>query len=88
MEMLDIFVSASITIFSLALLVISLLSYWKYRNIKLVFISLIVLVFFIRGIFLSLGLFNDQVLALTSRSSFWLFDLLILVLLYITALKR
>jgi hypothetical protein len=86
--MLDIFVSASITIFSLALLVISLLSYWKYRNIKLVFISLIVLVFFIRGIFLSLGLFNDQVLALTSRSSFWLFDLLILVLLYITALKR
>jgi predicted ferric reductase len=88
MELLDIFISASITIFSLALLMISLLSYWKYRNIKLVFISLIVLVFFIRGLFLSLGLFNDQVLALTSRSSFWLFDLLILVLLYITALKR
>jgi hypothetical protein len=88
METFDIFIGAGITIFSLALLIISLLSYHKYKNSKLFFISLVLLILFVRGVLLSLSLFNEQISEITSSSSIWLFDLLILVILYITSLKR
>jgi hypothetical protein len=88
MDIVSIFIIACITIFSLALLVISLLSYWKYKNIKLLFISMVFLVFFTRSVLLTLGLFYEQVAAVTSSVYIWMFDLLILVVLYIISLKR
>jgi hypothetical protein len=88
MDLFGIIVSASITIFSFALLVISVLSYWRYRNIKVLFIAAITVLFFIRGIIFSLGLFQHDILTMTAQSSFWLFDVVILLFLYMTALKR
>jgi hypothetical protein len=79
---------ASITIFSLVLLIVSTLSYWKYRKIKVLLISLMLLVFFTRGILLSLGLFYPQIEAFTSSVYIWVFDLLILAALYVTSLKK
>jgi hypothetical protein len=88
MEMESIVIHASITIFSVGLLVISLLSYQKYKNLKLLFISGVFLLFFIRGILLSLSLFVEEISAFTTSSYIWLFDLVMLILLFIATLKR
>ena len=79
---------ASITIFSLVLLIISLLSYWKYGKLRRLFISIILFMFFTRAVLLSLGLFYTQVEAFTSSVYIWVFDLAILAALYITSLKK
>ena len=79
---------ACITIFSLILLVVSLLSYRKYRSIKLLLISMMLLVFFARGVLLSLGLFVPSIAAFTSSIYIWVFDLVILTVLYVTSLKK
>jgi hypothetical protein len=88
MDYFGIIVSASITIFSFVLLVISALSYWRYRNIKVLFIAAITILFLIRGIIFSLSLFPTTIGSLTSSTLFWLFDVVILLFLYMTALKR
>ena len=87
-ETLDIVVSAFTSIFSLGLLVISVASYHKYKNIKLLFVSLVFLIFLIKSILLSLGIFNDEIAALTTTTFTGLFDLTILILLFIATLKR
>ena len=80
--------SAGITIFSLNLLVISLLSFLKYRNLKLLLMTLVFLLFFIRGLILSMDVIAGKSVDPTSIIYLWVFDLLILVFLYITSLKR
>jgi len=80
--------SAGITIFSLNLLVISLLSFLKYRNVKLLFMSMVFLLFFIRGLILSVNVILGENVDLVSIIYLWVFDLLILVFLYVTSLKR
>ncbi len=88
MDMESIVIFACMTIFSLVLLVVSLLSYWKYKKPKLLFISIVFFVFFIRSILLTLSLFYEQIEALTSSTYIWLFDLALLIVLYITSIKR
>ncbi|MCX6665931.1 MAG: hypothetical protein NT038_07750 [Euryarchaeota archaeon] len=89
MDVITICISACITIFSLGLLWISLASYRKYRNIKLLVVSLVFVVFFIRGILFSLSLFyKDMVGLISSGIVDGLIDLSILVLLFIATLKR
>jgi len=89
MDMGSIIISACITIFSLGLLMISLASYRKYKNLKLLVISFVFLIFLIKGILLSLGLFYNEIKMVTTDSlSVGFFDLLILVLLFIATLKR
>lgn len=91
MEIEEIIISSSITIFSLGLLVVSLLSYKKFKNIKLLFISLVFVVLLIKGILFSLTLFFQE---LSSINDFLfsiyggLFDLILLILLFIATLKR
>jgi len=80
--------SAGITIFSLNLLAISLLSFLKYRNLKLLLMSLVFLLFFIRGLILSADVIAGKSVDFASIIYLWVFDLLILVFLYITSLKR
>jgi hypothetical protein len=80
--------SAGITIFSLNLLVISLLSFLKYRNLKLLLMTLVFLLFFIRGLILSADVIAGKSVDLASIIYLWVFDLLILVFLYVTSLKR
>ena len=88
MEIESIIISAFITIFSIGLLLISLASYKKYKNLKLLFVSLVFIVFLIKGILLSLGLFYEEIAAILTSTYSGLFDLAILVLLFIATLKR
>ena len=88
MEIESVIIDACITIFALGLFIVSLLSYRKYKNVKLIFVSLVFFVFLIKGILLSISLFNEQLAGLTSIPYFRLFDLLVLILLFIATLKR
>jgi hypothetical protein len=88
MEILPIILSACITIFSIGLLLVSLASFKRYRNQKLLFISIVFLFFLIKGILLSLSLFIDDIARLLSLSLFSFFDFLILIFLFIATLKR
>jgi hypothetical protein len=88
MEIESIVISACITVFALGLLAVSLVSYRKYKNPKLLFVSLVFFVFFIKGILLSFGLFYEQMAVIDFNLYAGLFDLMILVLLFIATLKR
>ena len=82
----NIIISACITIFSLGLLLISLTSFYKYKNLKLLFVSLVFLIFFIKGLILSANVFIPGFLEINLY--FMIFDLIILILLFIATLKR
>ena len=83
-----ILLSAGITILSFNLLVVSLLSFKKYLNIKLLLVSIVFLLFFIRGLHLSIRIFYDEIFDINSIVFIWLFDLIMLIFLYITSIKR
>ena len=74
--------------FSLGLLIVSLASYRKYKNTKLLFITAVFVLFFIKAIIISLGLFDEEIYSLLSNSYFRLFDLAILMTLFMASLKR
>ena len=88
MEIESIIINACITIFSLGLLIVSLMSYRKYKNAKLLFVSIVFLVFFVKGIVFSLSLFSVQFGGIASNPYIGLFDLAVLVLLFMATLKR
>ena len=88
MEIENIVLSAFITIFSVGLLTISFASYKKYKNLKLLFVSFVFLVFLIKGILLSSSLFFSNITIFNSILYTGLFDLIILVLLFLATLKR
>jgi hypothetical protein len=88
MQLETIILSAFTTIFSIGLLLISLTSYRKYRNPKLLFVSFVFLVFFIKGVLLSSTLFSNAFTFLLSNPLTGFFDVIILLLLFIATLKR
>ncbi len=91
MEIQELLISSLITIFSLGLLIISFISYRKHKNTRLLFITIILVVLLIKGILYSLSLFYPSITLLHSLLySIYggLFDLLILILLFIATLKR
>ena len=88
MEIQDIIISAFVTIFSLGLLVVSLASYRKYKNLKLLFVSIVFLVLLLKGILFSIGLFVDDFVILNTPTYVGLFDLIVLILLFVATLKR
>ena len=85
-----IIISACITIFSLGMLIVSSLSYKKYKNTKLLFISLLFVVLLIKGLLLSISLFYDLSLIepILKGSYSGIFDLIILLLLFMATLKK
>ena len=88
MEIHDLLINAFITMFALGLLLISLFSYRKYHNTKLLFITLVFILFFIKAVLFSYGLFDEDLIPVLTSSYFRLFDLCILILLFLAALKR
>lgn len=88
MQIEEIFVSAVVTIFSFGLLCIALLSYKKFKNVKLLFVGLVFLVFLVKSIIISLSIFYSSKVLLSSFVYIGLFDLLVLMLLFIATLKR
>ena len=87
-EVINIIISAFITIFSIGLLAVSLASYKKYKNLKLLFVSLVFVVFFIKGLILSIGLFYSDFENILTTTYSGIFDLCVLVLLFVATLKR
>ena len=88
MEIHEIIISAFVTIFSAGLLIVSLASYKKYKNLKLLFVSVVFLIFFIKGVLLSFSLYSIEFPFISSFLSNGLFDLLVLILLFMATLKR
>ncbi len=88
MDVQSIVISSFITIFSLGLLIVSLASYKKYKNVKLAFISLVFVVFLIKGIILSYELFFGEIEFFNTVINREVFDLVILILLFVATLKR
>ena len=76
-----------LTVFSIGLMVISILSYRKSQNKKILFVSLIFIMFIIKGVLLSLSLLNPDLQYLISIPFFALLDLIILSFLFIAVLK-
>ena len=88
MDVESVIISSSVTILSLGLLLLALAGYKKYKNIKLIFVSLVFVVLLVKGILFSFGLFNEDVVELLSFPYVGIFDLIILILLFISTLKR
>ena len=88
METPNIIIAACITVFAFGLLIVSLLSFKKSKNNKLLFVSMVFLVMFLRGVLISISLFNDQLNSFVTLPYTGLFDLMILILLFIATLKR
>lgn len=88
METVNIIIAACITVFALGLFIVSLFSYHRSKNIKLLFVSFVFLVLLIRGTLLSVSLFNEQLESFVIMPYAGLLDLIILILLFIATLKR
>ena len=88
MELSSIILSPFILVFSLGMLLTSLMSYHRSKNLKLLFVSLVFLLFFLRGIFLAAGSVFDEFNGWISLFSFGVLDLIILLLLFLATLKR
>jgi len=82
MDIQIILIIAMITVISFVLLFATLIGYWKYKNKKLLFISLVFLFIFIRGLLLSLNIFYEDFESIVSSGYIWLFDLVVLIFLY------
>ncbi|MFH1101396.1 MAG: hypothetical protein V1726_05105 [Methanobacteriota archaeon] len=80
--------SGTITIISCILLAVSLHSYRVFGNKKLYFVVLVFLFFFIKGLLLTVGVFFNVIVAVMTSYYIWIIDLIILTLLYISALKK
>jgi len=76
------------TVFSLGMFLVSLLSYRRYKNTKLLFVCLAFFVFFIKGLLQSVSLFSTELTILRPDFSAGLFDVVILLLLFFATLKR
>jgi len=77
-----------ITIFSIGLFCVSILSYLKSKNKKLLFVSTVFLLFIFKGIILSLSLFLSDLNLFITIPILAVFDLIVLFLLFIATLKK
>ena len=82
-----IIINACITVFSLGLLIVSIFSYRKYRNVKLLFVVGVFILFFIKGLLFSLSFFIEPLEAFNLPPALGLLDLLMLLLLFMATLK-
>jgi|GEM_PF-907694 len=76
------------TVFSLGLAIISLISYLRSKNKKILFVSFVLLLFFIKNLLLSFFLFIGQIQNDITILALELFDLFILVFLFIAVLTK
>ncbi|MCX6666354.1 MAG: hypothetical protein NT038_09935 [Euryarchaeota archaeon] len=89
MEMeINLVINAFVTIFSIGLFVISIASYRKYKNTKLLFVSVVFLVLFIKAVLVSLSFFLFKTFSFGDIMNSGIFDLMILMFLFMATLKR
>jgi hypothetical protein len=82
------FLRAWIMIFALILFIVSMLAYYRTRHKRVLFVSIAFAVFFVKGIVLSLGLINSDIDSLYNSGLGDFLDLMVLVLLAATILKK
>jgi hypothetical protein len=88
MEILELFIVSCIAVISFSLLVLSLLAYTKSKSIKMLFISFVFLVFFTKIVWYNISLYVADINIFDSIVNIWIFDLVVLLLLYIASMKR
>jgi hypothetical protein len=88
MELSEIIISAVITIFSIGLLSVAVASYRKYTQMKLLVIAMVFFVFLLKGVLLTGQLFFKDLTVFVNQPYASVFDLIILLLLFIATLKR
>ena len=88
MEILELFIVSAIAVISFSLLVLSLLAYKKSKSIKMLFISFVFLVFFTKIVWYNISLYFTDINIFDSITNIWIFDLIVLLLLYIASMKR
>ncbi len=88
LSIVNIIIVGFATIFSLGLFIISLNSYRKSKNKKIFFVNIVLLLFFIKNLLLSFNLFTTQIQNNITLLVLELFDLLILVFLFIAVLTK
>jgi hypothetical protein len=81
-------IGACITIFSLGLLLISLSGYKRHKNPKLIFVSLVFILFLIKGLLLTLNVFFDDFIPLNFDPILGIVDIIMLLFLYMATFKR
>jgi hypothetical protein len=79
---------AWIMIFSLILFIVSMVAYYRTRNKRVLFVSIAFAIFFVKGIVLSLGLINPEIETYYTSGVGDFLDLMILILLAATILKK
>jgi len=77
-----------LTVFSIGLFIISFLSFLKSHNKKLLFVTGVFLLFLIKGLLLSISLFIEIPTEIVSIQIFGIFDLTVLLLLFMATLKK
>jgi len=88
MEIVSVILSACVTMLALALFIISLGSYRKHGGSKLLTLCSVFFIFFIKGLVMSSAEFLDEFLFLQCSPYIIVLDLLMLVLLFVSTLKR
>ena len=87
-SLLNIFIYGFGMIFSFGLFIVSLLSYKNSKNKKIFFVSIILFVFFIKFILLSTSIFYPRLENILSIGILSVFDLIMLVLLFLAILIK
>jgi len=79
---------AWIMIFALILFIVSIVAYYRTRNSRVLIVSFAFAIFFVKGIILSMGLVNSDIESAYNSGLGDTLDLIILVLLAATILKK
>ena len=82
----EIIISAFITVLSIGLLTISIFSYLKRKNMKLFLVSMVFLIFLSKGLLFTINVFFTEIPDLLIY--FGILDVVILVIFFISTLKR
>lgn len=85
---LNLVLNGIIMVFSLGLLGISLFSYKRFKNTKLLFVSGVFLLFFIKSMITVLSFFVGFIPEIAPSIYLGFIDLAIITLLYLATLKR
>ena len=88
MELPELCIISCIIVISFGLLLLSLLAYRTNKSLKMLFISFVFLVFFTKVLLYNISLYITDINLFDSMINIWLFDLIILVLLYVASMKR
>ncbi len=89
MDTIEVFLRVALMGFSLLLFITSVVSYVRVKNNRLLFISLAFAVFFVKGLVLSVAIFNESVdKVFTASEELIALDFVILALIYLGIVKR